>query len=57
MKSYAIVLGGGSGKRMAAGCNKVFLPLRGVPAILTIDVWGNRAVWVAEDGETPRPDA
>ena len=33
MKSYAIVLGGGSGKRMAAGCNKVFLPLRGVPAI------------------------
>ncbi|MCI5846717.1 MAG: 2-C-methyl-D-erythritol 4-phosphate cytidylyltransferase [Clostridiales bacterium] len=33
MNSYAIVLGGGSGKRMAAGCNKVFLPLRGVPAI------------------------
>lgn len=31
--------------------------LRGVPAILTIDVWGNRAAWVAEDGETPRPDA
>ena len=34
MKNYAIILGGGSGKRMAAGCNKVFLSLRGIPAIV-----------------------
>ncbi len=34
MKSYAIILGGGSGQRMGAGINKVFLPLRGVPAIV-----------------------
>lgn len=34
MKSYVIVLGGGSGRRMQAGRNKVFLPLRGVPAII-----------------------
>lgn len=34
MKTYAIVLGGGSGVRMGAGMNKVFLPLRGVPAIV-----------------------
>ena len=34
MKSYVIVLGGGSGRRMQAGQNKVFLPLRGVPAII-----------------------
>ncbi|MBO5501437.1 MAG: NTP transferase domain-containing protein, partial [Clostridia bacterium] len=34
MISYAIILGGGSGQRMGAGMNKVFLPLRGVPAIV-----------------------
>lgn len=34
MISYAIVLGGGSGQRMGAEVNKVFLPLRGVPAIV-----------------------
>lgn len=34
MKSYVILLGGGSGRRMQAGQNKVFLPLRGVPAII-----------------------
>ena len=34
MSSYAIILGGGSGQRMGAGMNKVFLPLRGVPAIV-----------------------
>ena len=33
MKSYAVILGGGSGRRMEADQNKVFLPLRGVPAI------------------------
>lgn len=31
---YAIVLAGGSGSRMGAGCNKVFLSLGGVPAIV-----------------------
>jgi 2-C-methyl-D-erythritol 4-phosphate cytidylyltransferase len=34
MKTYAIVLGGGSGRRMGAEINKVFLSLRGVPAIV-----------------------
>lgn len=34
MSSYAVVLGGGSGKRMGAGQNKVFLPVGGVPAII-----------------------
>lgn len=34
MKAYAIVLGGGSGTRMGAERNKVFLPLRGIPAII-----------------------
>ena len=34
MKSYAVILGGGSGRRMEADQNKVFLPLRGVPAIV-----------------------
>lgn len=34
MKTYAIVLGGGSGTRMGAEINKVLLPLRGVPAII-----------------------
>ncbi|NLI20289.1 MAG: 2-C-methyl-D-erythritol 4-phosphate cytidylyltransferase [Clostridiales bacterium] len=34
MRTCAIVLGGGSGTRMGAGVNKVFLPIRGVPAIV-----------------------
>jgi len=34
MKSYAVLLGGGSGRRMESSVNKVFLPLRGVPAII-----------------------
>ena len=34
MKSYAILLGGGSGRRMESSVNKVFLPLRGIPAII-----------------------
>lgn len=31
---YAIVLAGGSGSRMGAGCNKVLLELQGVPVIV-----------------------
>lgn len=34
MKSYVIILGGGSGRRMESSVNKVFLPLRGIPAIV-----------------------
>ena len=34
MGHYAIILGGGSGRRMGADVNKVFLPLRGIPAIV-----------------------
>lgn len=33
MKTYALILGGGSGRRMASDINKIFLPLRGIPAI------------------------
>lgn len=34
MKSYAVILGGGIGRRMESSVNKVFLPLRGIPAII-----------------------
>ena len=34
MKSYAIILGGGSGRRMGSEINKIFLKLRGIPAIV-----------------------
>jgi 2-C-methyl-D-erythritol 4-phosphate cytidylyltransferase len=34
MKAYALILGGGSGTRMGADRNKVFLPIRGIPAIV-----------------------
>jgi len=34
MKSYAIILGGGSGRRMGSEVNKIFLKLRGIPAIV-----------------------
>ena len=34
MKAYALILGGGSGSRMGADRNKVFLPIRGIPAIV-----------------------
>lgn len=34
MKSYAVILGGGSGRRMESSVNKVFLSLRGIPAII-----------------------
>ena len=34
MKSYAIILGGGNGRRMGSEVNKIFLKLRGIPAIV-----------------------
>ena len=34
MSNYAIILGGGSGRRMHSDVNKVLMPLRGVPAIV-----------------------
>jgi 2-C-methyl-D-erythritol 4-phosphate cytidylyltransferase len=34
MKAYAVILGGGSGTRMGGNRNKVFLPIRGIPAIV-----------------------
>ena len=34
MSNYAIILGGGSGRRMGTDVNKIFLPLRGIPAIV-----------------------
>lgn len=34
MSWYAVILGGGSGRRMQSDINKIFLPLRGVPAIV-----------------------
>lgn len=34
MKCRAIILGGGSGRRMGAGINKVLLPLRGIPVLM-----------------------
>ena len=33
-KAYVLILAGGSGKRMGAGINKVFLPLSGVPILI-----------------------
>ena len=38
MKAYAIILGGGSATRMGGGQNKVFLPIRGIPAIVRATV-------------------
>lgn len=56
MRCYAIVLGGGSGTRMRAEKNKVFLPLRGVPvivrAIAPFTALCAGAVVVAAEGET-----
>lgn len=34
MKAYAVILGGGNGTRMGTDRNKVFLPIRGIPAIV-----------------------
>lgn len=34
MKTYALILGGGSGRRMGADTNKVFIPIRGIPVIV-----------------------
>ena len=38
MKAYAIILGGGSGSRMGGDRNKVFMPIRGIPAIVRATV-------------------
>lgn len=38
MKAYALILGGGSGTRMGGELNKVFLPIRGIPAIVRATV-------------------
>ncbi len=38
MKAYALILGGGSGTRMGGEINKVFLPIRGIPAIVRATV-------------------
>ena len=34
MKAYALILGGGTASRMNGDINKVFLPIRGIPAIV-----------------------
>lgn len=34
MKVYALILGGGNGNRMGGNRNKVFMPIRGIPAIV-----------------------
>ncbi|MBN1777669.1 MAG: 2-C-methyl-D-erythritol 4-phosphate cytidylyltransferase [Clostridiales bacterium] len=34
MKAYALILGGGSASRMGGETNKVFMPIRGIPAIV-----------------------
>lgn len=55
MKAYAVILGGGSGSRMGAGQNKIFLSLEGVPAIVrAVRAFEGRcagAVVVAREGE------
>jgi len=38
MKAYALILGGGSGTRMGGDTNKVFMPIRGIPAIVRATV-------------------
>lgn len=58
MKSYAIILGGGSGRRMGAQGNKVFLPLGGVPAIVRaiapFSGYCAGAIVVAAESEIPQ---
>jgi 2-C-methyl-D-erythritol 4-phosphate cytidylyltransferase len=55
MKAYALVLGGGSGTRMGGDRNKVFLPIRGIPAMVRAVVPFTSicagAVLVAQPGE------
>jgi 2-C-methyl-D-erythritol 4-phosphate cytidylyltransferase len=57
MKTYAIVLAGGSGTRMNAEINKVFLPIRGVPAIIRAVApftgFCNGVIVVAREGDLP----
>lgn len=61
MKSYAVILAGGCGSRMDAGINKVFLPLRGVPAVIRaiapFSALCAGAVLVAREEELPRAEA
>ncbi len=56
MKTYAVLLGGGSGSRMGGDRNKVFMPIRGIPAIVraAVPFTGICAgmVIVAQPGET-----
>lgn len=55
MKAYAVILGGGSGSRMGGDRNKVFMPIRGIPAIVRAAVPFTGicagAVMVAQPGE------
>jgi 2-C-methyl-D-erythritol 4-phosphate cytidylyltransferase len=61
MKAVALILGGGSGSRMGGGCNKVFMPIRGIPAIVraTVPFTGicAGAVIVAQPEETEKMEA
>jgi len=57
MKAVALILGGGSGTRMGTDQNKVFMPIRGIPAIVraTVPFTGicAGAVAVAQPDEIP----
>ncbi len=61
MKAYAIILGGGSSSRMGVEDNKVFLPIRGIPAIVRAIVPFSGicagAVIVARPEETERMES
>ena len=61
MKAYAVILGGGSGTRMGGDRNKVFLPIRGIPAIVraTVPFTGlcAGAVFVAQADEITAMEA
>lgn len=61
MKAYALILGGGSSSRMGGEENKVFLPIRGIPAVVraTVPFTGicAGAVIVARLEETERMEA
>jgi 2-C-methyl-D-erythritol 4-phosphate cytidylyltransferase len=58
MKAYALILGGGSSSRMGGEENKVFLPIRGIPAIVRAAVpftgFCAGAVIVARPDETEK---
>jgi 2-C-methyl-D-erythritol 4-phosphate cytidylyltransferase len=61
MKAYALVLGGGRANRMGGDTNKVFMPIRGIPAIVraTAPFTGicAGAVVVAQPDETEAMEA